>query len=266
MNPQFNTCQRLIVAAGLLLGGWIAHPATAKTIVDWGGDYVTGSRDLVLPAGVDNGGTRTYPYSATVPITPGSSLYLAPEGKSGTFYGASELTSTDGTPRNFGAARVSNNGTNDWIYFQGVSQVGGSLQGLVFFSKAHFLNGFNTPTIPLDHLSGRVLIASLADSGLFRFAVRDGDNQWYLSQSSRTTPGSFVLASLAEESWGAWDPSGAPIASPPSSFAVAGTALADITGFGYYFYAARGASAPGTNVEAFQIDFVPQAATVIAIK
>ncbi len=265
MNPQFNTCQRLIVAAGLLLGGWTAHPATAKTIVDWGGDYVPGSRNLVLPTGVDNGGTRTFPYSATVPIIPNVD-YTAPPGKSGTFYGALELTHLDGTPRNFFSLQITNSTTNDSIYLQGLTNSPASVRGLFFFPKSGFLNGYSSRTLSLAQTQGRMNVMAFGDSGTIRLAVRDGNSQWYVSQTVRTTTGFIEINSLSDETWGTWDPTGTPIAALPETYTVAGSTINDVTAFGYSFSASRSGSTVSIRLRDFQIEYIPQAATVIAIK
>ena len=238
--------------------------ATAKMIVDWGGDYVTGSRNMVLPSGIDNGGTRTFPYSASVQITPNSD-YSVPAGKTGPIYGASELTSSDGTPRSFGAARVSNSDTNDWIYFQGISQVAGSLQGLTFFIQSDFLNGFNAGSLSLSNLKGHLNVTALNASGSVRMAVRDGNNAWFVSQAVRTSAGVFDIASLADQSWGSWDPTGAPLAALPSTFDTPGSSITGVTAFGYYFTASR-TSAPSINVRAFQIEFDSAKGTFIKVQ
>ncbi len=263
-NPFKNTSLALFTTC-LMLAGFTQVSAQAKTIVDWGGDYVTGSRNLVLPTGVDNGGTRTFPYSATVPIIPNSD-YTVPTGKSGAFYGALELTHTDGTPRNFLSFRVSNATTNDSIYLQGTNSTPGSIKGLFFFRKSDFLNGYSSATLSLTRLRGRFNLLTLGTSGTVRFAVRDGNDQWYVSQTVRTTVGLLEIGSLSDETWGAWNPSGSPLAALPATYNVAGSAINNVMAFGYYFTALRSDSTVSITLRDFQIEFIPQAATVISIK
>ncbi len=265
MNRRFNTIQFLILTAVLLVNGWTALPANAKTIVDWSGDYVTGSRSLDLPTGVDNGGTRTFPYSATVPIIP-TTDYTAPPGKSGTFYGALEITHPDGTPRNFASQQITNSTTNDSIYLQGTSSTPGSLKGLFFFPKSGFLNGYSSGTLSLAQTKGRMNVMAFGDSGTIRLAVCDGNDQWYVSKTVRTTTGFLEINSLYDEDWGTWDPTGKPIADLPETYTVAGSTINDVKAFGYYFSASRGHSTVSIRLRDFQIESVPQDGTVFIIK
>ncbi len=246
----------MLVAASVASGG---------VVVDWSGDYVSASRNFYLPATIDSGGTRTYPYSFTNPITPNAG-YTAPAGKSGPLYGALESTCTDGTARDFAAFRVQNESTNDTIYLQGESQVAGSLRGLIFFKKSDFLGKYGTGNLSLDRVRGRINLLALGDSGSIRFAVRDGGGQWYVSQTVRTTTGILEMEWLSGGNWGAWDPTGAPLAALPVAYAVAGSAIQDVTAFGYYFTASRGHSTFSIKVGDFKIEQIPAPGTLVTIQ
>jgi len=232
----------------------------AETLVHWGGDYVTGSRNFNLPTPVDNSGTRTYPYSSTTALSP-TTGYVPPTGRSGNFFGTLENISDDGTPENFGAARVSNDVLlGDSFYVQQKSGVPGMVRGMFFFPKSGFLAGGAGP-IGLDGVSGSLNINVLADSGSFRFAVQNG-SQWYVSQSQRTAIGLFELADFAGESWGAWNPATTPIDLLPATFTTGGATLTDIQAFGFTFTATRHSSAQ-IGVREFRIEAVPEPTGVL---
>jgi hypothetical protein len=249
--------------AFLLLAMLAGSVCRAETLVHWGGDYVTGSRNMVLPATTTTGGTVTYPYSGTTALTP-SSGYSPPADRSGAFFGALENISNDGTPRNFAAARVTNSATDDILYVQGNSGVPGTVRGLFFFPKAGFLAG-GSGAIGLGGVSGSLEIRTLATIGSFRFAVQNG-SQWYVSESQRTATGLFELADLAGETWAAWDPATTPIDPLPTTFSTSGGTLADIQAFGFTFSASRGDSAPSVSIEEFMVVAVPEpAAGLLAV-
>lgn len=249
---------RILVPVIMAALAW-ASSARSDAIVDWGGAYVSGSRGFVLPTAEDDGGVRTFPYSDSAAITPASG-YSTPAGKSGPFYGALELISNDGTPRNFAQAQVSReSGTGDSFMRVGqASGVAGSVRGLVFFVKGNFLNGYDGVTLSLGGLSGEMNIRAIADTGSFRFAVRDGSS-WYLSETARTTTGDYTIDSLSVENWGLWDPTGSPVAALPAGYATSGGTLNDVTAFGFYFTASRSSSA-AVEVNSFQI--IPEPGTV----
>jgi hypothetical protein len=243
--------------AFLLLSMLAGSVGRAETLVHWGGDSVTGSRNMVLPATTTSGGTVTYAYSGTTALTP-SSGYSPPADRSGAFFGALENISNDGTPRNLGAARVSNNLTDDFLYVQGNSGVPGTVRGLFFFPKAGFLAG-GSDAIALGGVSGSLEIRTLSATGSFRFAVQNG-SQWYVSESQRTATGLFDLADFAGETWAAWDPATTPIDPLPTTFSTSGGTLADIQAFGFTFSASRGDSTPSVSIEEFMVVAVPEPA------
>ena len=238
----------LITSSIILSTAWLA---SAELIVDWGGNYVGGSRSLELPAATDNGGMRTFEYSDTLSINPDAD-YTPPVGKTGPMYGAVQNTSLDGTARNFGAARISNDGDTDYLYLQGNSGIGGSLEGLIFFLKDDFLNGYDSPVLTLSGLSGTMLIRTLNTSGALRLAVQNGTS-WYLSETEQTATGTFEVSDLQAENWGAWDPTGAPLNAVPGTYSTSGSTLNNVTAVGYYFSAERDTSAAALAVDTFQL-------------
>lgn len=240
-----------------LLAVFAGSVSRAETLVHWGGDYTSGSRNMALPATITTGGTVTYPYSGTAALTP-STGYAPPADRSGAFFGALENISNDGTPRNFGAARVANNSTEDFLYVQGNSGVPGTVRGMFFFPKAGFLAG-GSGAISLDGVSGSLDIRTLTTTGTFRFAVQNG-SQWYVSESERTATGLFELADFAGDTWAAWDPATTPINPLPTTFSTSGGTLADIQAFGFTFTASRSDSTPSVSIDEFTIVAVPEPA------
>ena len=248
---------KILVATMVVLS---AGRVPAELIVDWGGNYVDGSRSMTLPTFTDNGGQRTFGYSDTVEVTPAS--YTAPAGKTDAIFAALQNTSTDGTARNFGAVRITNNGDNDLFYVQGNSGVGGSVEGLFFFTQGGFLNGYDSGVLSLDNLSGRLSIYQFSETASFRFAV-ESDSGWYLSETEQTATGLFELGSLGAENWGVWDPDTAPLSAVPGTFSTGGSTLDGVTAVGFYFSGVRGSSAPSLSVDSFQISVIPEPGSLV---
>lgn len=250
------------------------HAATI--IADWGGDYVSASRGFVLPTATDTGTTRTYNYSSSTAISP-ASAYAPPTGKSGTFYGAlqSAATGPGAALQSFNAARIFNSGTTDYINVQGDLAAAGAtnfttISGLVFFKKADFLNSLNTGSITFDSTSSFTMdirTSTGTSARLVRMAVQDG-SQWYLSNSSRASAGTFSIANLSSQNYGAWNitSSSAPLPSAPGTFATAGSTFTDIQAVGFYFDVPQNdGNRPVLSINSFSLTAVPEPSSILLL-
>ncbi|MBE2205131.1 MAG: PEP-CTERM sorting domain-containing protein [Chthoniobacterales bacterium] len=217
----------LVTAAlGLLLANATGN---AATLVSWGGDYLTTSlQNFVLPTATDNSGVRTYEYSASTAIDPGSGVYSGPK-----FYGALQNNSGTSTPADFDASRViDNSGTNQIRVWGNTPSAGitNTITGLIFFKPT--LNIGETASFGVsDQLN--MTISMTGASRLARFAVLN-NGQWYLSDDNFTANGAKSITPNGEM-WGAWNPTGAPLASTPGSYTTNGSTFTDIEAVGYYF-------------------------------
>lgn len=213
----------------------------AVNLVDWGGDYVSATQEIVRPTPTDSGTyVRTFGYSFTTPISPSANYNGTP------FYGAIELIRTDALA-NPNQTQVVQNAAGDRITIGAPTASNFTLNAFVFFKKADFLAGTGAgETISFDS-SSTLTITSPGSSGLnygLRAAVLSG-GQWYLSNTVRTSTagGDLAISNLGAELWGAWDPASAPLGSLPSSYTIAGTALTDIQAVGYFGTTGRTATA-----------------------
>lgn len=227
----------------------------ASPIVFWGGDYVSGTTGFNLPTPVDSGNTRTWAYSDQNPLTP-TSGYSAPAGQSEDFYGMLQSTSFDGAS-DFIAANFADNIDGDFFR---LTQNNAIIEGMFFFVKEDFLNGFDAVTLSLTGLTGKIGVREVtADSAAIHFAVQH-DGNWYLSESSTAASGSFEVADLGVGNWGAWDPTGAPFDSAPTTFDVAGSTLNDVEAVGFYFTAERGTQQVRLAFDEFEV--IPEPGTL----
>lgn len=190
----------------------------AEVLVDWGGNYVSSSQiysNTAYPADFRAEGmysTVRGPnlwYNGTVANLTPSSGYLAPLGKSSTFYGGWSASSGDapavpggeeGNVSGLNSRVVLQNGPGgqpgqDAIYLA-TNNTAPAFRGLIVFDKSDFLNDMNEPTVGFDGSS------SLSFTGFvggyranIRWVVQDNDN-WYISDASFTGSG-------ASDFWGA---------------------------------------------------------------
>lgn len=234
-----------------LAAGLATAALNAQTdVVDWGGEYVRKTTGLALPSTSVAGGTVTYPYSDSAPVT-ALTNYVAPSGRTGPIFAALQTTSGDGTAREFAKALVRHRPEGDDIYLQTESGVEGTnrVRGLFFAQKQDFLAGQGRAVPSLDGVRGRVNITAM-HRGTVRLAVLDGE-RWYLSETNAIAAGLFAAENLGAQNWGAWDPTGAPFADAPSKFDTPGASLTNVSAFGFYFDAERAGSAVSFAFDAF---------------
>lgn len=244
-----NTPRTLAFAC--LAAGLATAALNAQTdVVNWGGEYVGKTTGLVLPTTTVTGGTVTYPYSDSAPVT-ALTNYVAPSGRTGPIYAALQTTSGDGTPREFAKALVRDRSEGDDIYLQTESKVEGTnrASGLFFAQKQDFLAGQRRAVSSLDGVRGQVNI-TVMHRGTVRLAALN-DERWYLSETNAIAAGLFAAENLGAQNWGAWDPTGAPFADAPSKFDTPGASLTNVSAFGFYFDAERAGSAVSFAFDAF---------------
>ena len=247
----------------LAIGSMVALAATATLnaqtdVVNWGGDYVSANQNLVRPTAVTNGLVVTYTYSSNTAITPVSG-YTAPAGRTGPIYGAWQVTSLTNVPVDIAQSRIANNAAGDRIYIISPSGTNTQVQGLIFYNKQDFLNGYSNVTLSLNGVVGSMNIAAVADGQAIRYAVQSGGS-WYLSETNKTTAGSFSNVSLQDQNWGVWDPSTTPFGTVPATFDTLGTSITDVSAFGFYFQIERATSA-SIELDSFVIA-VPEPSTI----
>lgn len=261
MNTNKIWCSMMILSCSL----WAS--AGSISLVDWSGQYVPSSRNLELPSGTDNGGTRTFEFSADNPVsTSPLAGYEAPTGKSDLFYGVLQNHQTNGTPANFAANQVALGDTNSTIRIQGGAG-DSTISGMIFFQKSGFLNGFDSETVSLNQVDASFNISDhSATSTTFRFAVQNGTD-WYLSEAAYTTNGngSFAQEDLSIINWGSWDPTGAPINSAPLDFSFSGSTLNDVQSFGFYFNLERENNTPRFRVDSYSVMVIPEPGTLALV-
>lgn len=231
------------IVAITLIAGLAGTARAADTLIAWSGDMASSFGDLALPSPTDSGTTRTWPYSATVAVTPSSGYSDIP------IYGAF-LTDQQGTsagPVDFLECRIRDNGASDDIRFSLNPGSGstGTIQGLVFFLQEDFAN--HSDAIVTFDTNSTFFISVTAQGGGSsgsgygtRAAVLDAGT-WYLSDSLASTYGGDIdIDDCATEQWAAWDPTGTPLAPTPSTFNTAGSSFTDIQAVGFYFFLSRG--------------------------
>lgn len=244
-----NTPRTLAFAC--LAAGLATAALNAQTdVVDWGGEYVRKTTGLALPSTSVAGGTVTYPYSDSAPVT-ALTNYVAPSGRTGPIYAALQVESGDGTAREFFRALLRDRPEGDDIYLQTESGVTGTnrVRGLFFSQRQDFLGGKDRASVALDGLRGEVNITAMHRGTVRLAALNDG--RWYLSETSAAAAGLFVADNLGAQNWGAWDPSGAPFADAPAKFDTPGASLTNVSAFGFYFDAERAGSAVSFAFDAF---------------
>lgn len=246
------------LAAGFLVVLAIASPLRAQLtdVVNWGGDYVSANQNFVRPTTVTNGSVVTYTYSSNTAITPASG-YTVPEGRTGPIYGAWQVTSLGDPPATNMQSRVVNNAAGDRIYF--LASTNARVQGLIFFNKQDFLNGYSNVTLSLNGVVGSMNTTAISFGQALRYAVQSGGS-WYLSETNKTTAGSFSNVSLQDQNWGVWDPSTTPFGTVPATFDTLGTSITDVSAFGFYFQIERATSA-SIELDSFVIA-VPEPSTI----
>lgn len=227
----------------------------AALLVDWGGDYLTGTgtsvSNLNLPTPTDSSTTRTWAYNSSTTIVPASGYTTT--ATSANFYGSLQFTYASG-PANFTTARIDNNNDVNRINIStpvnsGVAQ---TIAGFLTWQKADFLNGLSSQSVSLA--SGNLLSLNFASVGgagtvTFRALIQQG-GQWYLSANSFTNSatGTFTI-DLYSTNWALWTPA-SDLSQLPSSYTLASSTFTDITSAGFYFSGSR------SNSMSFQIDSV----------
>lgn len=258
----FRSCRPALLAGVAALS---LAAAEAATIVSFGGDMVSGSYvDLVLPPPEDNGGVRTWPYSAEFAISPPTS-YTGPE-----FFGALQNAPGDGVPASFPAARITDNVAVDELRVWGNAVTAGQtgvVSGLIFF-KPDVEPGSTVTFAESSSLSMTFSMTSSSGANRnVRFAVLSG-GVWYLSEMTKNDGGGTLsMNDPLAQLWAAWDPAAVPMGAAPSSYGVYGSEFGEIDAIGLYFYVPRkDANDPRFALQSFTGDAVvtpvPEASTV----
>lgn len=252
-------------AMGLVWG----NCATAATMVDWGGNYVSTSAKLDDPAGnYTVPGVGIWQYNESTRSSP-TSGYSAPPGKSGTFYWGGYIERSDGagnaSQRNWSIDDVIENAENDYIRFnKGNSVAGLSISGAAFvaFLSDGFLN-YSSSSISFDATSSLSVNISSSTSGTYRFAIEAG-GQWYLSETFGATIGMLTLSGeeLLNSLWGAWSPTGGAnmrLGDVPTEFNVLGSSFEGIQAFGIYAgFNAGPANSFNVQITGFTANAIPE--------
>jgi hypothetical protein len=252
----------------LLLAGMAVSNLQSATLIDWGGTGMASSdTNFSLPTPTDNGNTRTWAYSASTPLLSTGGNYSGP-----TIYGALQTGHTSSGPNNFTPFVDDRGGSDDRITtLVNTATTGDLIRGLVFFQKSDFLNG-STSTLTFDSSSSATL-SVIGNNGAGgprgpRLAVLDGSS-WYVSSSFfGGFSGDLVFSDLSTATFGAYDPTGAPLNGTPGSFSTTGGSFTDIQAVGYYFDLGNPAGTSGSagmSIDIFQISAVPEPSTALLL-
>lgn len=245
--------KQVLGKTGLLCGlaVFVAASAHASPIINFNGIYATSNLSFVLPTPVDSGGTRTWEYSDTTPITPAAN-YTGPA-----VYGGFQTQSTNGVPENLlwlsGLVKDGYGTTNTKLW--AASTTTGSTLTAMFVFKPTVESG---KTVSFDATSSINYFMTTGDQGA-RFVLNDGGT-WYISSNALTLAASSTLtgSSLLNSTWAAFDPVGvAPLpAFPVSGYTSLGSSFDNILGIGVYFSGNRPLSsqAPYTSLGTFTVD------------
>ena len=142
--------------------------------------------------------------SNSTPLSPDSSGY---GGTSGRFFGGFEiwnLDTTGGVAERLGL--INDNTKGDSIRIGCTNGSNRRLVGLFYWKKEDFLNGGASHQVSL--IGDASLSATIGNNGNHynvRMAVRQA-GQWYLSQTTFSTAGSFSITDWTSETWAAYAP------------------------------------------------------------
>ncbi len=250
-----------------LLGLGLAASAEASLIVNWGGEMVTANRNLSLPAPTDSesGGIRTWNWSSSSGVLNPTSGYTAAP-----FWGALQTTTESGVPAGLGTARITNNGTADYLEIRG-STANGDMEGFIFF-KPEVAEG---STVSFDETSSLKLVITNLNYNPreVRMAVLN-DGTWYLSGGVGglvTGATTFSITNTDASRWAEWSGvnGAAPLPAIPGSYTISGSSFDKIEAVGFYFAAAGNGSsaAPRFEVNEFVVNaqVVPEPSTALLL-
>lgn len=229
---------KILRITGLLCGlaFFFAASAHASQIVNFSGLYSTnGYTYFVLPTPVDSGGTRTWKYSDTTPITPAAN-YTGPA-----VYGAFQTQTTNGVPENMSwqtSLLKDGYSTTNTKLWAGGNSANSTLTAMFVFKPTVDLG----QTVSFDATSSINYFLTAGSQGA-RFVLNNGGN-WYISSNSMTLGAStnkLTGNSLLNSTWAAFDPVGvAPLPTfPASGYNSLGSSFDNIQGIGIYFNGAR---------------------------
>ncbi len=263
----------------LLASLLLTLPASASSLVHWGGKYITddsAATNFTLGTATSLANGTIWKYNAAASKSP--AVRYDSDASSATFYGALQMTYGSGSSGSQFARVVSDSATSDYLFFKTATAAGGSasasLAGLVFWNKADFLGGFGeAASIPLTSLtewtSGVRFVRGTAEA---RFAVLN-DGKWYLSETryTQTTGASgadgtvFALNTINSSLWAEWSISGdtAPLNSAPGSYTVEASTLDNVQAVGLYFTTTiNGTRAAEIHFEDFKVTAIPEAGSI----
>ena len=198
----------LPIAAASLLPLLNLHAAVIG--VDWGGKGIVNSdQSLNLPTPTDYSTTRVWTQTGSGALTPVANYNATP------LYGIIQA-SDGGAPANFGSAKIMDRTPvgeiGDRFYLQAIANSpvtprAQSISGLVYVKKGDFMNGLNSAApVRFDESSSLSLsVSNLSGGGtgsalVVRLAVLNGD-QWYVSQTYRSSTGTLSISDAYNQSW-----------------------------------------------------------------
>ena len=239
---------RAALASLALVGVPFIPSLNAATVVEWGGDYVTGYQAFTAGTPSSGAGWATYHYSNTV-YSDASALAISPTGP--TFYGALSVVNGSGTGTADFAKTDSRfgiqNGSPDSIRF-GVKTSADSgtvtMRGLAFFKKEDFLNGGSNGTVNFSEggslsLNVSSLLGEATQVRLAVYALVGETWGWYLSEGNRTSSGTLTVSNAGLANWAPYvvttTPSSLGLNAAPTTYNVSGASFTEIGAFGFYF-------------------------------
>ncbi len=261
-------CSRVVVGCLAAMLFCPLYSFGSAVAVDFGGDMVSRSRDLRLGQEYENPeGTFSRIRIGSMPLSPEPRLYDGP-----TFYG---IIQQQGDPSAFTwNARVVDGLDGDYLQVRAFYPEEITLNTILFFKKEDFSGGVaaapNLSLSALDSLSANISAlagSSNESSEAVRFVVLNG-NQWYISESSASGSGPFVLGNGAASRWARWSlppQTGGKVNPVPTSFDVAGSSLNDIQAVGLWtqvFGTATGNAVAEFRLPEFKTVWIPESGSV----
>jgi len=257
---NMKNLQRCVIASLFAVSALSLH---AAAIVSWGNStgYVTGTADFTNISGQTSG--DFWRSGAPGTVTP-STGYNTPTGKTSDISAVFQQETTNAT-KTFVALNIADGGaSSDFIRMTGRDN--STLSGLIYFTKAGFLNGYNIGTLSMsqvEEMSWTLAGNNAADTTSLRLAVLNG-SQWYVSSANSTSnaAGTVNFTNFGSTTWGTWNPSSFPLDAAPGTFGTA--SLTDVQAFGMYFTTTR-SSQTRLNISGFEVIAIPEPGTLALV-
>lgn len=207
---RMRSGQPFVLSAAAMAVGFLSA-ARAELVVDFGGDYVTGTVNFpsatVSYEDINGDGTNDLVYRRELDLA--TPVYDDPDTNppSGTMYGGYELVRTNTVLSYSLTHRIENNAAGDRIYLAGNcgSPIRGNVSMLILWKKGDFLNEGHRFRVYANASSTLTMTIATLSWFTVRFAILDSGN-WYGSEWSITNGSGTYAVTLATHAWAPYDP------------------------------------------------------------